>query len=463
MIMSSKRKRKRQKNQDKQVPSLDSLEQINLNAAGLDIGAAEIWVCVPEGRDETSVRAFQTFTVDLHALADWLEVCDVETVAMESTGIYWIPIYEILEARGFEVYLVNARHIKNVPGRKTDVLDCQWIQQLHTYGLLEASFRPEAEMCALRAYIRHRDNLIRYRSAHSQHMQKALHLMNIQLTNVISDITGQTGMQIIRAIVAGERAPLKLAQYRDPRCHSSQAEIAKALTGNYRDEHLFALQQALELYDFYNQQITACDAEIEQKYAAFKPVVDAETHPLPPAKKKRRRSSNEPDFDLHGYLYQITGVDLTRIDGLDALAVQKIISETGVDMSPWPTVKHFTSWLTLAPHNDISGGKVLKSRTLKSKNRAAQAFRMAAQSVSRSNSALGAFYRRMRAKHGGPKAITATAHKIARVFYHMLKHKEQYHDPGQDYYEQKYRERVIRNLQRRAKELGMDLVPQGVS
>jgi len=207
---------------------LDSLEQIDLNAAGLDIGAAEIWACVPEGRDETSVRVFQTFTVDLHALADWLEACDIETVAMESTGIYWIPVYEILEARGFEVFLVNARHIKNVPGRKTDILDCQWIQQLHTYGLLKASFRPEAEMCALRTYIRHRDNLIRYRSAHIQHMQKALHLMNIQLTNVISDITGQTGMHIIRDIVAGERDPVKLAQYRDPRCHSSQAEIAKA-------------------------------------------------------------------------------------------------------------------------------------------------------------------------------------------------------------------------------------------
>jgi transposase len=460
MIISSKRKRKRKKNQDKQVPTLDSLEQINLNAAGLDVGAAEIWVCVPEGRDETSVRVFQTFTVDLYTLADWLESCGVETVAMESTGIYWIPVYEILEARGFEVFLVNARHIKNVPGRKTDVLDCQWIQQLHTYGLLKASFRPEAEMCALRAYIRHRDNLIRYRSAHIQHIQKALHLMNVQLTNVISDITGQTGMHIIRDIVAGERDPVKLAQYRDPRCHSSQAEIAKALTGNYRDEHVFALQQALELYDFYNHQIKVCDVEIEQKYAAFKPVIDVEAHPLPPAKKKKQRAGNAPEFDLRSYLYQITAVDLTQIDGLDALGVQKIITETGVDMNRWLTVKHFTSWLTLAPHNDISGGKVLRSRTLKSKNRAAQAFRMAAQSVSRSDSALGAFYRRMRAKHGGPKAITATAHKIARIFYHLLKYKEEYHDPGQDYYEQKYRERVIRNLKRRAKAMGMVLVPQ---
>ena len=451
--------RKNKKVQSQKVVKLDSLQQINLNAAGLDIGAAEIWTCVPEDRAEISVRVFETFSVELHRLADWLEQCGIETVAMESTGVYWIPIYEILEARGFEVYLVNARHIKNVPGKKTDVLDCQWVQQLHTYGLLKASFRPEAEMTALRAYIRHRDNLIRYRSVHIQHMQKALQLMNIQLTNVITDITGQTGLQIIRAIVAGQHDPVQLAQYRDGRCRSSEAEIAKALTGHYRPEHLFALKQALELYDFYNQQIQACDAEIELKYAAFRPVIDVETNPLPPA-PKRRRSKNEPQFNLRQSLYQITGIDLTRIDGLEALTVQEIITETGVDMGHWPTVKHFTSWLTLAPHNDISGGKILKSKTLKSKNRAAHAFRMAAQSVSRSDSALGGFYRRMRAKHGGPKAITATAHKIARIFYHMLKYKQEYKDPGQDYYEQKYQERVVKNLKRKAKALGFNLVPQ---
>ena len=456
--MSSKT-RKNKNVQPQKVVKLDSLKQINLNAAGLDIGAAEIWACVPEDRAEISVRVFETFTVELHRLADWLEQCGIETVAMESTGVYWIPIYEILEARGFEVYLVNARHIKNVPGKKTDVLDCQWVQQLHTYGLLKASFRPEAEMTALRAYIRHRDNLIRYRSVHIQHMQKALHLMNIQLTNVITDITGQTGLQIIRAIVAGQHDPLQLAQYRDGRCRSSEAEIAKALTGHYRPEHLFALKQALELYDFYNQQIQACDTEVELKYAAFKPVIDVETNPLPSV-SKRRRSKNEPQFNLRQSLYQITGIDLTRIDGLEALTVQEIITETGVDMGHWPTVKHFTSWLTLAPHNDVSGGKVLKSKTLKSKNRAAQAFRMAAQSVSRSDSALGGFYRRMRAKHGGPKAITATAHKIARIFYHMLKYKQEYKDPGQDYYEQKYQERVVKNLKRKAKALGFDLIPQ---
>lgn len=265
--------------------NLDVLKQINLNAAGLDIGAAEIWVSVPEDRAQQAVQVFPTFTVDLHALADWLTACGGETVAMESTGVYWIPVYDILEARGFQVYLVNARHIKNVSGRKTDVLDCQWIRQLHTYGLLTASFRPESDMLALRSYLRHRDSLIRYRSAHIQQMQKALQLMNLQLTNVISDITGQTGMQIIRAMVAGEQDPVTLAHYRDPRCRSSQDEIAKALSGHYRSEHVFLLKSAVELYDVYTEQIRACDAEIEQQYSAIKPTFEQPLPALPPAKK----------------------------------------------------------------------------------------------------------------------------------------------------------------------------------
>ena len=350
-------RRKQKKNQKVQVTTPDNLEQINLNAAGLDIGAAEIWVCVPADRAEPSVRCFETFTADLHALADWLERCEIKTVAMESTGVYWIPIYEILEARGLNVNLINAQHIKNVPGKKTDVLDCQWIQKLHTYGLLQASFRPDEQMVALRSYLRHRDNLIRDRSAHIQRMQKALHQMNLQLTNVISDITGQTGLQIMRAIVAGEHDPVKLAQYRDPHCHSSEHEIAKSLEGHYKSEHLFALQQALEGYDFYTQQITACDAEVEHKYQAFKPQVDSPGQPLASPKKRLRRQATHPDYDLRAYLYQMSGVDLTRIDGIDALTAQTLISEIGLDMSKWPTVKHFTSWLGLAPHNDISGVK----------------------------------------------------------------------------------------------------------
>jgi len=453
--MSFQRKRKA----TGQVVNFDVLDQINLNAAGLDIGAAEIWASVPPDRSEQPVQMFPTFTADLHRLANWLQACGIKTVAMESTGVYWIPIYDILEERGFQVYLVNARHIKNVSGRKTDVLDCQWIRQLHTYGLLNASFRPESDMVALRSYLRHRDSLIRYRSAHILQMQKALHLMNLQLTHVISDITGRTGLQIIRAMVAGEHDPVKLAQYRDRRCRSSEDEIAKALTGYYRPEHLFMLKQALELYDVYTEQIRTCDAEIERYYSAMKPQFDVPLPPLPPPTKKRRRQGNMPDYDLRAYLYELAGVDLTEIDGLEVLSVQTILSEIGLDMSKWPTVKHFASWLRLAPNNDISGGRVLRRGTPKTQNRAALAFRMAAQSLKHSNSALGGYYRRMRAKHGAPKAITATAHKLARIFYYMLKDRKPYHDPGQNYYEQKYRDQVIKNLKRRAKELGLELVP----
>jgi transposase len=341
------------------VPELDILEQINLDAAGLDIGAEEIYACVPVGRDKSSVRAFPTFTVDLHALANWLEACRIKTVAMESTGIYWIPAYEILEARGFAVYLVNARHIKNVPGRKTDILDCQWIQQLHTYGLLRASFRPPEEICALRAMARHRDNLIRYRSAHIQHMQKALELMNVKLTQVVSDITGVTGMSIIRAVVAGERDSHRLARFRQSGCKKSEEQIAKALQGNYKPEHVFVLKQALAQYDFYQQQIQECDAQMEAMYACLPPS-DPEEQVLPPPKPKRGKPrKNQAHFDLATSLYEAVGVDLTAVDGLDALTVQSIITEIGIDVSPWPTVKHFASWLCLAPHNDKSGGKIL--------------------------------------------------------------------------------------------------------
>lgn len=439
---------------------LDILQRLNPHAAGLDIGAAEIWACVPPSRDPHPVRMFPTFTADLHALADWLQACGIQTVAMESTGVYWIPLYELLEARGFQVFLVNARHLKNVPGKKTDILDCQWIQQLHTFGLLRASFRPAQDMCALRAYVRHRDTLIRYRSSHVLHLQKALAQMNVQLTLVLSDITGETGMRIIRAIVAGERDPNTLAQFRDPRCAKSQAEIAKALTGHYRPEHVFELTQSLALYDFYTEQIKACDTELEAKYSAVKPVVNLMAHPLPETpKSKRRKPKHAPDYDLRAYLYQLTGVDLTAVDGLDSVLVQEILSEIGLDMSAWPSDKHFTSWLRLAPHNDISGGKVLRSRAGKTTNRATLAFRLAAQSVGRTETALGAFFRRMRAKHGAAKAIVATANKIARIVYHMLKDKREYVAQGADYYEQKYQHQALQKLKRRAAKLGMRLVP----
>jgi transposase len=441
------------------VSEQNVLEQINLDAAGLDIGAEEIWACVPAGCDSKSVRVFPTFTVDLHALADWLKACQVKTVAMESTGVYWIPVYEILESRGFEVYLVNARHIKNVPGRKTDVLDCQWIQQLHTYGLLRASFRPPEEICALRALARHRDNLIQHRSAHIQHMQKALELMNVKLTQVVSDITGVTGLSVIRAIVGGERDPHYLASFRQSGCKKSEAQIAKALQGNYKPEHVFVLKQSLAQYDFYLRQIQECDAEMEAMYATLPPSDPESRAPSPPELKGTKPRKNQANYDLATALYELVGVDLTAIDGIDALTAQTIITEIGLDVSAWPTVKHFTSWLGLAPHNDISGGKVLRTRTKKTKNKANLAFRLAAQSLNRSQSAVGAFYRRMKSRHGPAKATTATAHKLARMVYFMLKNRTDYVDPGVTYYEQQYRDRTIRNLKRKAASLGMELVP----
>ena len=454
--MSQKRSKR-----PKKAKELDALEQINLNAAGIDIGAEEVYVAVPQGRDKESVRTFPTFTADLHRLADWLADCGIETIAMEATGVYWIPLFEILESRGFEVYLVNARHLKNVSGRKSDVLDCQWIQQLHTYGLLQASFRPPEQICAIRGLVRHRDMLIKYRSAHIQHMQKALTVMNLRLTNVLSDITGVTGMKIIRSILAGERNPEVLASYRHSNCAKNQAEIAKSLEGNYKREHLFALKQSLELYDFYDQQLKDCDTELEAMYQEFD--IPDEPGTPPPDPRKRKRRKNQPHFDLAQSLYRMSGVDLTAVDGLEAMTVQDILSEIGTDMHPWPTVKHFASWLRLSPNNKVTGGKVKQRGTLPSQNRANTAFRIAALSLARSDCALGAFYRRIRARHGAPKAITATAHKLARIVYFMLKNRQPYLDPGADYYEEQYRVRTIRNLQRKASKLGMRLEPIGVT
>jgi len=436
----------------------EGLTVIQPNAAGLDIGSEEIWAAVPAERTAEPVRKFGTFTPDLNALADWLEACGVDTVAMESTGVYWVPVYEILEARGFELHVVNARHVKNVPGRKSDIQDCQWIQALHSVGLLRGSFRPEGEIVALRAYLRHRAVLIEYRGGHIQHMQKALQLMNVQLTQVVSDITGVTGLAIIRAIVAGERNPQQLATRRQPGCKKSRQEIAKALTGNYRPEHLFALEQALALYDVYTEQIAACDAKIEQQFANLKPISD-DLPPLPPSNKLGSRCKNGPRYDARSHLYRLTGVDLVAISGLNQSTVQTIISEVGTDLSAFPSEKHFCSWLGLAPHNDISGGKRLRSRTLPTRNRAGQAFRLAAQSVAKSpDTVFGAFYRRMKARLGPKQAIVATAHKIARVFYHILKHRTPFHDLGGEEYERRARERETKNLQKRAAKLGLFLV-----
>ena len=435
---------------------------VNPHAAGLDIGSEEIWACVPEDRDPQPVRSFGTFTPDLYTLAAWLHACRVETVAMESTGVYWIPVYEILEARGFQVHLVNARHLKHVPGRKSDVKDCQWIQYLHTCGLLSGSFRPEAEMCALRAYLRHRAMLLDYRAAHIQHMQKALQQMNVQLPQVLTDITGTTGLAIIRAIVAGERDPVHLARFRDPRCAHSTEDIAKALTGHYRAEHVFALQQALALYDVYTAQVRECDAEIARQFQAITPVWDDDLPPLDRQDKALSHSKNAPAYDARSLLYQLTGVDLVAIPGLHASTVQTIVAEIGLDLGKWPNEKAFCAWLGLAPRHEISGGKVLRRSTLKTQNRAGQALRLAAQAAGRSQSGLGAFYRRMRARLGPKSAIVATAHKIARIIYHLLTHRTPFRDLSPEEYSQRIRAREIAAMRKKAARLGLTLVESQV-
>ena len=447
--------------QPKRSKRVERLPIVYPNAAGLDIGASEIYACAPPDRIEEPVRVFGTFTVDLHTLADWLTACQVDTVAMESTGVYWIPVFELLEARGFTVCLVNARHLKGVPGRKSDVQDCQWIQKLHSVGLLTHSFRPDGEMCALRAYLRHRADLLEHRASHIQHMQKAFQQMNIQLPQVLSDITGVTGLAIVRAIVAGERDSVQLARLRNPHCKSSEETIAKALTGTWKAEHLFALQQGLECYDFYTQQLACCDAQIQQQYALMKPrwSVAPDACATPTAKRPPKKpSKNSPATGVEDELLRLTGVDIAAVAGIGAGLAQTILSEIGTDMSQWPTEKHFTSWLGLAPHNDISGGKVLRSRILPSRNRAGQAFRQAAISVSHTATAFGAFYRRKRTQGGPLYAQVATANKIARTVYHLLKYHVPYQELGTAEFERQHRERDLKRLRKTAAHLGFTLV-----
>jgi transposase len=424
------------------------LVHLNACAAGIDVGSKSHFVAVPEGADPEPVREFSTFTDDLERLADWLLCCGVTTVAMESTGIYWIPVFEILESHGFEVRLVNARHVKNVPGRKSDVLDCQWLQQLHTYGLLRGAFRPADQVCALRAYVRQRATLVKISGSHIQHMQKAMAQMNLQLHNVVSNITGATGMRIIKAILEGERDPDTLAALRDNRCKNDAKTIARSLQGNFRPEHLFSLQQAVELYEFYLAKINECDRQILAQLKSFDAIGT-----------EGDSGDDKPPASIDEALMRISGVDLTEIDGIDTTSALKIIAEIGIDMSRWKTDKHFTSWMSLAPGAKISGGKVLSSATQKNANRAAQAFRMAAFSLTRSKSYLGSYFRRMKARLGAPKAITATARKIATIVYKMLKNRTSYIDLGQDYYEERYQSRLVQNLKRNAKHLGFELVP----
>jgi len=423
------------------------------NAAGIDIGSASHFVAVPPDRDDEPVREFPSFTVDLNAIADWLSACGVDIVAMESTGVYWIPLFELLESRGFTVLLVNARHVKNVSGRKSDVLDCQWLQQLMTYGLLSGAFRPGEHVCVLRSLWRQRGMLLKSQARYVQHMQKALTQMNIQLANVISDVVGETGQKILRAIVGGERNGHVLSAMKNTRIHASEEEIAKSLQGNWRAEHLFALKQALAAFDFIGTQLAEVDHEIEQQLQSM------QAHEGEPAKgKKRGRARNAPKFDLRTQLFKMCGVDLTRIDGIDVTTALAVLSETGADMLRFPKIGNFTSWMGLCPGTKITGGKVMSGKTKRCANRAAQALRLAAAALRTSKSALGAYFRRMCSRMDKAKAITATAHKLARLIYTMLTKGEEYTDMGQEYYEKRYQERAVKHLSQRAEKLGLKLV-----
>ena len=433
----------------------EQLQQINLNAAGIDIGSREHAVAIPPGRNPKSVRMFGTFTEDLNKIALWLKESKITTVAMESTGVYWIPLYEILEQNGIECVLVNAKHLKNVTGRKTDVLDCQWIQQLHTYGLLSGAFRPNDQTVRLRGYLRHRHMLIQHLSPHILHMQKALMQMNLQLHHVIRDITGETGLKIIRAIVQGERDPNKLAEYRNYRCKNPEEIIAKSLVGNYRPEHLFSLKQALELHDFYRQMIQECDEEIVKLVGSYDDTRKKEEIPIRALKPKKQKNGFE--FDLHTLLHQKFGVDLTAIPGIDSSTALTILSEIGNDLTAWKTVKHFASWLCLCPGNKVSGGKQLSGRSRPSANRAKRALELVAMGLYKSKTSLGALFRRLKSKIGAPKAITAVAHKLARLIYFLVTNGIEYVEIGEKAYEDRHRERIIMNLKRRAKELGFEL------
>lgn len=474
--MKSKQPAKAARNQgygDRRPRWRPLLERIQPNAAGIDCGAEHHYVAVPPDRDARPVRAFRTFTADLNQLADWLIQCGIKTVSMESTGVYWIPVFEILEARGLEVVLVNARHLRNVRGRKSDVSDCEWLRELHSVGLLNASFRPAAEIVVLRTYLRQRASLVEQASSHIQRMQKSLTQMNLMLHRVLSDITGTTGLKIVRSILDGERDPAVLATHRDHRCRASAQEIIAALTGNYRPEHLFALRQNFEAFEFYQRQIADCDKAIESQLTSLAQSCQPPARELPAARPRCQPSKNEPPFELRLPLHRLTGgSDLTQIDGIGPYGALQLIAEIGTDMSRWQSAAHFTSWLSLAPNNKISGGRLLSSRTQPSANRAAAILRRCAMSLMRTSTALGAFYRRLAARAGKPTAITATARKLALLVYRVLRGDITYSDPGAEAYAQLHRTGLLKSLSKRAHQLGHALLdlstgeilpPHGVS
>ena len=453
----------------RQSPSQEALHVTHQHAAGIDVHANVHWVAVPaedappppadhSPNLPAHVRSFGACTADLIELADWLAQCGVKTIAMESTGIYWIPLFELLEARGFKVLLVEPRQSRHAPGRpKSDVLDCQWLQRLHSYGLLTASFRPADQVVVLRSYLRQRQMLISYSGQHVQHMQKALEQMNVKLAEVVSDVSGVTGMAIIRAILRGERNPLELAKLRNDHCKRTEAQIARALYGNWRAEHLFALQQAVTLYDCYRQQLQVCDEQLHAYLKTFADQSQGRPRPQRQVRRRRERGSNDPAFDVANLLYRLAGVDLTVLEGIDANTALVILSEVGRDVSRFPTAKHFSSWLGLCPQHQGSAGKIRSRRVQRGASRAGRTFRLAVLGCHHAKHALGAFYRRIQARAGSPKAIVATARKLAERVYRLLKYGAEYVCQEMEAYETAYRKRLLKGLARRAAELGYRL------
>ena len=456
--MSKKKPTGKQKESAPKRVDWKGLEVVHPDAAGVDVGGSEHWVAISPDRDPEPVRRFGCFTADVREMGRWLVEKGVRSVAMQSTGVYWMPVFEVLEQQGLEVYLVNAQHTKNVPGRKSDVQECQWLLKLHAFGLLNNSFQPTDEIRIARTLWRQRSNLVAEASSVIQRMQKVLTEMNVQLSNVLSDVSGMSGMKIIGAILEGERDPWKLATFVEPEVKAKPEDIAKSLEGNWREELLFVLRQHVELYRIYQEKITDCDLQLRKHLESLGSKVDLKTQPIGNRPKGKKKSKNAPGFDLRTELYRITGIDWTQINGIDVLTAQTVIAEAGADLSAFPSEKQFASWLGLCPTNEQSGGKILNRRTRKVVNRATVAFRNAALTLLRSQSYLGAQYRRLRTRLGAPKAITAMARKLACLFYRLIKHGQPYVDKGTEYYEARYREQQIRSLAKRAQKLGLQLV-----
>jgi transposase len=415
-------------------------------------------VAIGPERDAEPVRRFGCFTADLREMAGWLLNKGIRTVAMQSTGVYWMPVFEILEQAGLKVELVNAQHTRSLPGRKSDIQECQWLLKLHTFGLLNNSFQPSDEIRTARTLWRHRGNLVAEAGSAIQRIQKALIEMNVQLSNVLSDLSGVSGMAILGAILKGERDPRQLAALVEPEVKATPEQIAKSLEGNWREELLFVLGQHVDLYRMYQKKIGECDRQLRRHLESFGSRVDPEAQPLGPRPKGKRSSKNAPEFDLRAELYRVTGIDWAQINGIDVLTAQTVMAEAGVDLSAFASEQRFASWLGLCPTNEKSSGRILNRHTRKVVNRAAVAFRNAASTLIRSQSYLGAQYRRLRTRLGAPKAITAMARKLACLYYRLIRHGQQYVDKGMEYYEARYREQQIRSLTKTANKLGFQLV-----